>query len=154
MAFVDALTKQLEVPGEPGQWMKLRPLSFLEIETAQIKGYIALMRSVGEISEVEETIERVFEKARAAAKRNEPDEAEQADEDDSEADEVEAAIEEADQDPLKGLDQLTVLRLGIVEWSYDRPLDEANIRLLDEDTARWAATEIVGLRSQEDLEKG
>jgi len=149
MAFVDALTKQLEVPGDSGQWMKLRPLSFLEIEDAQVKGYIGLMRTVGEMSEVQETIRHIFDSAR---------EAEAADIDDGEAEEPEEEpedqdAEEPEKDPLDGLDLLTVLCAGVSEWSYDRPVNEANIRMLDEETARWAALEIVGLRSKADLEK-
>lgn len=149
--FVDALTQHLEVPGEPGEWMDLRPLSFLEIDEARVQGYIGMMETVGQMAPVQDQIQRIFTAAEAAKKRTAEAAAGEESEEESSDPEADAALMAADDDPLEGLDLTTVLKAGIVKWSYDRPVDEANISLLDEDTATWAAKAIVGIRSKESL---
>lgn len=144
MAFVDAFAQQLDVPGEPGEWMQLRPLSFIELELAERASYINGMKLIGQMGDVRETIAMV-----ESIRQDSADASTKGDE----AEAVSVAIAEAEQDVLQGLDQLTVLRTGIMNWSYGRPVDETSIRLLDHETARWAAEKIVGLRKKADLEK-
>lgn len=157
--FVDEVTRTADVPGEPGQWMKFRMLSFLEQEEAGVQGYIGMMRTVERMQEVEGPITRIFEavekaKQRLAEEADEEKSDESAEEASEPADpEVEEALAEAEDDPLKGMDVMTVLRFGIMAWSYERPVDEASIRLLDPDTAAWAAKQIVGIHTKDELEK-
>ncbi len=50
-------------------------------------------------------------------------------------------------------DRGAVLNSGIVKWSYDEEVNSANIDALDEQTASWAAAEILSLnepRSEDD----
>jgi hypothetical protein len=113
----------LPIPDEPGEWMELRPLSYFEIaeaRTAEMKAAIAL---VGDMPESVTSLARPSEDAERASVAAEPD-------------------------PLAGLDLGTVLRLGIIAWSYPEEANEKNIKLLSEDTALWAAEQIVGLRSK------
>jgi len=44
-----------------------------------------------------------------------------------------------------GYDKLTVLRLGLIGWSYDVKLSPESIDLLDEETAEFAYREILAL---------
>ena len=142
MGLVSAFTKRLEIPGESGQWMELRPLAFLEIEEAQRRGFMETLRLAFEMKDLADTITSVVEGLQKAVADSEPD---------AESEAIVAAMEKSEVDPLQGLDQLTVLVGGIVAWSYGVAVDEATIRLLETDTAHWAACEIVGLRTKDDL---
>ncbi|MCK9497188.1 MAG: hypothetical protein M0R75_17085, partial [Dehalococcoidia bacterium] len=67
-------------------------------------------------------------------------------------------IAEAFADPLKDYDQGSLLRAGIVSWSYDVEVTPDTIDALDERTARWCAEAIVaytkGDRTEEERGEG
>jgi hypothetical protein len=57
-------------------------------------------------------------------------------------------------DPKQGYDRESILRKGIVKWSYDAPVTPDNISDLDEETAAWAFKEILDMnlpRSEEEV---
>ncbi len=133
MAIVRQYVKQLDIPDEPGAWVKVRPLAWVEIQEATSKAYRESMQAAAELGEIQQKILDTSPEAKAAAQ------------------------ERFDSDPLARYDQLTVLLGGLVGWSYTdedgQPLEvsEENIKLLDPDTAYWAACEIVGLHTKEAL---
>ncbi|MDD5502586.1 MAG: hypothetical protein PHH26_03880 [Candidatus Thermoplasmatota archaeon] len=57
------------------------------------------------------------------------------------------AGKEQEIDPLTKYDRGAVLQSGIVKWSYDAKVNEANIDSLDEETAEWAFREILSLNN-------
>jgi len=59
---------------------------------------------------------------------------------------------EVEADPVAEFDRGTLLRKGIKEWSYDAALPDS-IDDLDEQTAAWAAEEIVGLHTRTEQER-
>ena len=62
----------------------------------------------------------------------------------------------ADRDPLLEHDVDTLLRHGIVSWTYDAPATPETIERLSEDTAEWAARtllEIAGVIRTEETSK-
>lgn len=145
MALVSVFTKRFAIPGEDGEWMDLRPLSFLEAEEAQTKGFMTMMRTVSNMRDIEGVFAEVARGMQKAAEEGESPE------DDAGQRAIAETVEEVEKDPLSGFDQLTVLCSGIVAWSYEEEVNEGSIRLLDTETARWAAREIVGLRDKESL---
>lgn len=150
MALVKHLIRShVQIPHEPGEWMDLRPLTFMELDDAQMKGYVGMLKGVGEMEEVSATVVKIM-----AAQADAQAETAAATGDEEEG-EVAAAVKrvEAEPDPLAGLDAYTVLCAGIVAWSYEDEVTPENIRLLDPETATWAAAEIVALKSKSDLEK-
>ena len=113
------ITKRIEIPHEPNEWLTIRMLSGKKIEEAR------------------EACERqVYTKLRAlgpealAAVRNANRE---------EASNALAA------DPLAAYDLDIVLRSGVIGWSYDEPFAPAKTEELDEVTRRWAAREFIAL---------
>ena len=114
--------------------MDLRPLSWNELQASANEEYLVNMRAFAQLKDVRAIIEEASPEA------------------------IDAAAERFSEDPLAGHDQLTVLKSGIVAWSYEDedgkpvPVDAAHIQLLDYDTALWAATEIVRIvPTKEDL---
>lgn len=146
--LVDRHTKRLDVPHEPGQWFELRRLSFGELRELRAASEQSYLDSLAELpTEVLDAQLRIenerAEKARAAA---------------AEAGQEPAA--EPKRDPLAGRDIATILRYGVVGWSYEEgegepiPVQPETIAMLDPQTATWAAREIMLLEESDVRLKG
>lgn len=116
MGLTRHITRQIEVPHEPGQFFVVRKLSWQQLEEAQE-------------ARVDATLRRLAETGKAFASLR-----------DLRAD---AAV--ADPDPLNAFDRATLLRHGVVAWSYDAEVTPETLADLDEPTAAWAAREILAL---------
>lgn len=128
MALVNPIPVKVDIPHEPGQWCEFRRLSWKQLKEARKKNeaesreeakalgaelFGALMRSSGDDKDDAAKAERL---ERIAAERKwRPDQ----------------------------FDRDTVLTKGLVAWSYDVPLGNDAIGQLDEQTAEWAAHQII-----------
>lgn len=111
------IKKRLDIPNEEGSWVEIRMLSGKKLDEARAA-----------------KLQLIFEMARAMGTELGDRIAQQnRDTDDDEA------------DPLAAFDVDTVLRGGIVSWSYKERVTPENIGDLDEATRNWAAKEIVAL---------
>lgn len=116
-----------DIPGEPGQTMTLRQLGWRQLAECQEMKQITSLRTFRGMGDLLKSLQndKADLEAQAAADRAE-----------GKAPEV---------DPLAKYDQATVLHFGVVAWSYPEKITPDNLDNLDEETARWAATEIVNL---------
>lgn len=139
--LVDRHVKRLEVPGEPGAWVELRRLNFGELKDLRQQSGERFLEDLSglpaDVLEMQLTVQAKMAEAKKAA-------AAAADQSGSDAED-----DLPDPDVLDGMDLLFVLRAGIVAWSYCEesgapvPVDAATVAMLDEDTARWAAREVL-----------
>ncbi len=119
-------TKQIEIPHEPGEWLKVRQLSGRALDEAReerSRRVLANARAMGaEVMLAFQDVERP------------------------------ASTEPAEPDPLADYDVDTVLRCGIIAWSYQEKVKPETIADLDEQTRDWAAREILAMcqRSEAD----
>lgn len=121
MPLVTGLTKRLEVPHEEGAWIIIRQLGWHKKDEAKRKRAregLETIKAMG--SEVLREIQDA---------ENSPD--------------VQAALAR----PAATYDQATILRFGIVQWSYDEAVTPNLIDDLDEETAAWAFQEIIAYSS-------
>lgn len=116
MGVISKITKRLDVPNEPGQWIEIRMLSWLTLDKAKkekLKEFGALSRTFVQLREaIAANGTAALEEARVAAKS----------------------------DPVQEFDKLTLLKHGIAAWSYG---DEVAPEDFDEPTAEWAARQIL-----------
>ena len=120
------MTQTLDIPGEPGQTVTIRKLSF------------------GAIDEAKDVFEnRMLTKAKAVGGIEMPD---------LTAEQIAAAREAST--PMSNLDRATVIKHGVIGWTYDAPCIDANKADLDESTAEWLFDQIVAhsLRSADEGE--
>lgn len=122
------VTKRFPIPHEENQWIEVRLLSWRQLEEARLakqSQVFANMRDMGA------DVLRELQGARAEAT---------------------ATDAPAELDPLAQYDQATLLRYGIVAWSYDEKVTTPNIEELDAETAAWAAKVILNPneRTEED----
>jgi len=113
------IVKQVEIPGEPGEWLKLRMLPGKKLEEAretQTRRLLSTFRAMG------------AEGAEALAKFN-----------------AREAAEELAADPLAEYDIDTLLRAGIIGWSYEEKLTPQAIEELDGRVRRWAAEQLISM---------
>ena len=120
------VTKRFPIPHEPEEWIEVRLLSWLHLEEARLAKQAKVfesMRSMGG------DVLHALQEARAEGP-------------------VDAAPVELD--PIAQYDQETLLRSGIVSWSYPEPVSA--IGELDAETAEWAARVILNPseRTEED----
>lgn len=102
------ITQRIELPHEPGQWVEVRALSGLQLDTsrdARLLKAVHLAREMGPALQ-----------------------APLADQ------ETRAAVIEAARDPLNDYDRRALLHAGIIAWSYDAPVTLDNIDDLDDET--------------------
>ena len=126
MALRD-LTKQVSIPHEDGEWMELRLLGWQELEESK---RAKTRESFENIKALGGDIYKAIQEART--------------EDTS-----------GSMDPLALHDMATLLRKGIVAWSYGGvPVNAENIGRLDEKTATWAARAILGIDDVESRKNG
>lgn len=58
---------------------------------------------------------------------------------------LEAQMAKAKKDPLTDHDVLTVLRFGVVAWSYDQPVNDGTLEDLDAEAQEFIARQILAL---------
>lgn len=127
MGLIKGYVRTVEDPTDPAQSIKIKMLSHFELEEAR-GAKIAEMRervkALGDLRAALPSLPAAATPETAARK-----------------------------DPLAAYDVRTVLRLGVVSWSYDAELD---IALFDEATALFVAREIVAYSkpADDDLGKG
>ncbi len=124
------IVKQVEIPSEPGEWLKLRMLPGKKLEEArevQADKQLAVFRKMG------------AEGIKALREFN-----------------PQQAAEELKADPLAAYDIDTLLRAGIVGWSYDEPFAPTKVEELDETVRRWAVEELLrmSLPTEADAKNG
>jgi hypothetical protein len=139
--LVDRHTKRLDVPGEPGEWVTIRRLTFGELaDLRRLSGELFLEGLAGlpeDVLEAQLRVQTQLSEARKAARAAAEEAGEEPEED------------LPDPDVLDGMDLLTILRSGVVAWSYHEesgepvPVEPATVAMLDERTARWLAREIM-----------
>lgn len=119
--LVSRNAREVPIPHEPGEWLKLRPLSWKQLDDARkartreaVKSSVEMTREMGP---------ELMAQIRSAR--------------------TETAAESAPADPSEAYDRATLLRLGIVGWSYEEPVSPEAIDDLDEETAEWAARELL-----------
>ncbi len=132
------ITRRIEHPSEDGVWFEVRVLNGEQVREARKAHEIAIMedgflqlRKLRGMKEFED-LREFF----APSKSEAPPE-------DAPPDEVEP-VPEVEPDLLAGYDRTTLNISGIVAWSYYKghPTPE-DVRDLDDETADWAAREIV-----------
>lgn len=127
MALVTKMRKRIEIPHEPGEWMEIQRLSFRQLEDARnvraSESRQAMQEMGGDIFRVirDQSREELLGKTGVS----------------------EDELAAAQSDPLTFYDTLTLLRHGLRAWSYDDELNDKHRAALDEETATWAAREIL-----------
>lgn len=123
------ITEKIAIAHESEQWMVLRKLTGRQVRAAR---------------------ERVADNALDKMKRMGGDVVKSINEIVAPAAKTDAATDAAAVDPLKGYDLDLLLKYGIANWSYvddksnePMPVNDDNIALLDSETERWAALEIL-----------
>lgn len=117
MALRSKETKRLDVPNEPGQWVDIQAVSFLTLDKAK-----------GERLKVISDLSGSFVQLQKAIASN------------GAADAVAAVIAAAEEDRLQSYDKFTLLKHGLIAWSYEGPVIPED---LDGATAEWAARAIL-----------
>jgi len=127
-----AVTEKVEIPDEPGEWMRFRALSWGQRQQAreiaktramdEAKRTMDLMRLMaGEDADINAAVDEA--RAKRAAKVD-PDE------------------DESEPDVLGQYDPATVVDYGIAEWSYTERKTKPSDQLSPE-TVEWAARQIM-----------
>lgn len=122
MADTSKKTKRVDVPDEPGHWLEIRMLSYLTLDKSRKEK----LREAVELSTLYPVLKDVTAEQGAAAQ---------------------AAFAS---DPMRGHHVQTLLKNGVVAWSYD---GEVNVDELDERTAKWAAREVFRYSVPDEAEK-
>jgi len=115
------MTDTIEHPDEPGISFTIRKLSHHQLAMAE-----------------DARIESVAKRAKAFSGIDLPEG----------DDEMKARAKAEAELPENKYDRTTVLRYGITEWTYSDELNEANVRELDESTAKWLFAVIVNFSTR------
>lgn len=118
VAVVGKTVRRVDILHEPGEWMELRRLSWKESEGAKeahTDAQLARAKSVG--SEMLAAVRSVVDTEQA----------------------------QTTQTASNIYDLGSVLRAGVVRWSYTEDLTPDNIGQLDDETAAWAFEQILAL---------
>lgn len=113
------VTERREIPHEPGEFFEIKLLSWQELEHARdtrSRKSLANIRDMGQ--EVYGAIQRAAENATATP--------------------VDRTIED-------NYDRMALLTAGIAGWSYAEPVSADTLGQLDETTAHWAMTAVLGV---------
>ena len=113
--LVSGQTKRLDIPGEPGEWVEIKMLSWKELEAARS---VRLKSVMDDLSDVD------TEKLRDLAGGTARD------------------IDDADDAGGSQYDRLALLSASVAAWSYHAEVSEANLELLDEASAAWMHEQI------------
>jgi len=116
--LITDVTKKVDIPHEPGEWMVLKKLSWRQLElAANVASDEAIKRTKKMGGDVLVSLRKLWRDQKG----------------------------EIESDPASKYDRGTVLEVGIVEWSYDAKVNKESIDSLDEQTAEWAFREILDL---------
>jgi len=115
--LVKNITKQVDIPHEPGEWVLFRKLSWRQLDEA------SNLASDASFERMKKLGGDLLQALRDSAKQE-------------------------DADTAVRYDRSYVLHNGIMKWSYDDEVSDANIDALDEETAEWAYYEILKLNQQ------
>ena len=126
MALTRGQTFDEPIPHEQGEWIKFRRLSWTQLDEARKAKGRKVMRNIASDPEAVKLLAEVQNINSASPAAPDP-----------------AAALTVPPDPLSDYDQEMLLRLGIVEWSYDEPVSPEAIGDLDEETAEWAARKLL-----------
>lgn len=118
------IIRRVELPHEPGAWIDVRQLSYLQLDFAREIGATQALERMGKITP---ELRQQLAEARVAIAR-------------AQGDDVSVLVAG---DPLAGYDVQTLLQAGIVAWSYDDPVTPQSVDELDEKTADYVARELV-----------
>jgi hypothetical protein len=118
------VSEKHDIPGEPGQWLNLRKLSWSQLAEAR----------EAQESRMMERLQSLGAGMMTALRASETPEFEEA---------KEAASTENGTYDLASYDLLTVLEAGIESWSYDGPVTTKSLKALDAKTAEWAGQQIL-----------
>lgn len=128
--LITDVTKKVEIPHEPGEFMVFRKLSWRQLELAANVASDESLKRVKKIgSDVLTALRKLWREQESEFAR----------------------------DPATKYDRGIVLEAGIVEWSYDAEVNKKNIDSLDEETADWAFREILSLgkpKTEEERKNG
>lgn len=116
------VTKQVDIPHEPGEWLTIRMLPGKKLDEAREERERAVfgkLRALGG---------EVLRETQGMSRRE--------------------AREVLEADPLEQYDIDVLLRAGIVGWSYEERFSPTVTEDLDEYTRRWAAEEILAFSRQ------
>ncbi len=127
-----AVTEKVDIPDEPGEWMRFKSLSWGQRQQAreiaktrgmdEAKRAVEMMRM---LADEDADIEKQVDEARAKRDaKMDPDE------------------DEAERDVLGMYDPATVVDYGIAEWSYKEAKTKPSEQLSPE-TVEWAARQIM-----------
>lgn len=115
MGLASRIQWDADVPHEPGQSFRFRQLNGAQLEEAREVRQRKVMRQYGDMVELVQQLQT--------------------------ADMV--AVRAAQADLLNTYDVDTLLRYGIVSWTYDEPLTLENVADLDAATREWAARQVI-----------
>jgi hypothetical protein len=113
------VAERREIPHEPGEWFEVKLLSWQELEHARDT------RSRRSLANIRDMGQEVYGAIQQAATR--------------------AAAEPTDRSVEDNYDRMALLTAGVVGWSYPEPVSAETLGQLDEDTAHWAMTAILGV---------
>lgn len=122
--LIKRITRRVDVPHEPGEWLELRYLDRSQFKEAAIirqREAAGMAKSYG--GELFSAIQKTREELAVP-----PD-----------AKPAEPTIEEL----VAAYDPDTLLKLAVAGWSYDEEVSEDALKRLDEATVEWAVKEIV-----------
>lgn len=115
------IQKQVSIPHEPGEWFKFRMLSGRQLEEAgdaQQARYLSVAKLLGS---------EVFDSFR------------------KESNEEPVQADATPEDITRGYHVDTVLKYGVIGWSYPEKITPQTLGDLDDVTRAWAAREILTL---------
>lgn len=125
MALVSKLTAQrIDLPHEEGQWITIKPVSWLVMRDARDARVKRAIRPFTELP------------AESIAALQRPSKTNG------------TSPQVADDDATEEYDRETLLRASVVEWSYDAPVTPANIDDLDDVTAGFIYRHAVSLNTR------
>ena len=111
-------TRKVDIPGEEGAWAEIKPASYWDVKLAREAGLKGIADKVVMFREMKDLIPDTTPEEQAELQQ------------------------EAEDDPLTGLDLSVLLERCITAWSYGAEITQETVRDLDEPTARFLAGEI------------
>lgn len=127
------VTERVDLPHEPGQFVVVRHLNWLQIEEAKRARTRAVLERAREVQDLIGVVQAASPEV------------------------VAQATDAAAADVLSGYDAATLLREGVTGWSYPEPVTPENVADLDEVTKDLVARAVVLLfsrRSEEESKNG
>lgn len=126
------ITDKRDIPHEPGEWIEIRKLSWIDLDDAREARQAAVFGNVKAMGgEVMAALPKRCKKGCGEEKH------------DGACPPPEERADDSAADPTNEYDQNIMLHRGIVAWSYEEPSSGANIDTLDEVTAHWIHGELV-----------